>query len=511
MTEIDNRNFDAIIVGSGLGGLSCGAYLAKKGWRVLVLEKNSFIGGYASSFCTNNFCFDTALHMIDGVGKGQSMYNFLELCGIADRINFVKLKHFARLIFPEHDLRFPSGDLDGLISLLIEEFPLDSNGIPIFFEKMVNIHDDIMRFLYSTSPMWIQLPIFPFQYRNLFGSMKKTVKNLLDKYLNDKKLKALLFANWGFYGLPPSKLNVKSVFGNIDFWMMGAYYPKGGSHVVPDAFVDIIRENKGSLLLDKEVTKIIIENKKAIGVTTAKGDTFFASNIISNVSALETFNSLVGRKELSSKFLRKMDNMELSCSIFNVYLGLDKDFKSEIEDPDDYEVLICETYDLEEDYKWMINGDFDKASFFVTLYSNVDDSLAKDGDFVAGIVQGHNFDHWKKYEVDYEDKNKLQYEAEKIRIAQILIERAEKVIPGLSKHIKVIKIGTPLSLKRCSGNNNGAIYGWAANVDQFTPMDRMTNIPVKNLHLSSAWTFPGGGQTATIAAGYRVAKKLAGK
>ena len=173
--------------------------------------------------------------------------------------------------------------------------------------------------------------------------------------------------------------------------------------------------------------------------------------------------------------------------------------------------MVCETYDLDRDYEWVMKGNFEKASFFVTLYSNVDGSLAKNGRFVVGIVQGQSFNYWKKYESAYKKGDKLEYGLEKNRIAQILIKRAEKVIPGLAKHIEVLKIGTPLTLKRFSGNTNGAIYGWASNVNQFTPMDRMTKIPVKNLYLSSAWTFPGGGQTASIASGYRVAKQIAGR
>jgi len=103
--------YDAIIIGSGLGGLSCGAYLAKNGWKVLVLEKHSLPGGYATSFKRGGFTFDAALHMINGVGKGQNTYKFLEWCGVGDKIEFLKLKYFMRFIFQDLDIRLPSGDL----------------------------------------------------------------------------------------------------------------------------------------------------------------------------------------------------------------------------------------------------------------------------------------------------------------------------------------------------------------------------------------------------------------
>ena len=128
-----------------------------------------------------------------------------------------------------------------------------------------------------------------------------------------------------------------------------------------------------------------------------------------------------------------------------------------------------------------------------------------------GIVQPQSFDCWKKYEKDYNIGNKNEYNLEKERIAKILIERTEKVLPGISKHIEVIDIATPLTLKRYTGNPEGAMMGWANTVNQFLPWNRLSSLPIKNLFLSSAWTFPSGGQTEVITAGYRLAKNLVGK
>jgi prolycopene isomerase len=77
------KKFDAIVIGSGLGGLSCGAYLAKNGRKVLILEKHSMPGGYATNFRRGDFVFDSTLHMVDGVGKGQTMRKFLEQCNVS--------------------------------------------------------------------------------------------------------------------------------------------------------------------------------------------------------------------------------------------------------------------------------------------------------------------------------------------------------------------------------------------------------------------------------------------
>jgi all-trans-retinol 13,14-reductase len=130
---------------------------------------------------------------------------------------------------------------------------------------------------------------------------------------------------------------------------------------------------------------------------------------------------------------------------------------------------------------------------------------------VASLIQLHPYSYWTKFEAAYNLKDKEEYNKEKDRLASILIKRAEKVIPNLSKHVEVIEIATPLTLKRYTGNFNGALYGWANTVKQFSPLDRGTKIPIKNLHLCSAWTFPGEGQGPTVACGYRLGRQLVGK
>jgi len=504
--------YDAIIIGSGLGGLSCGAYLAKNGWKVLVLEKHRLPGGYATSFKRGSFTFDVALHMINGVGEGQNTYKFLDWCGVGDKIEFLKLKYFMRFIFPGLDIRLPSGDPDEVRSVLANNFPQEKKGISELFKEAENISNDIFKFITSKTPFWLQLPFFPLLYRGLFPFINKTGTQFFDKHLNDERLKAILIGNWGFYGLPPSRLNIiYSVFPNLDYFK-GAYYPKGGNQVMTNSFVDVIKDNNGEVVLNSRVSSIVIENERAVGVVTKRGEKFLGYKIISNACAEETFINLIGKEKLPERFLSRMDKMERSISLFCIYIGLNEEFTTKLENREDHEIFSLNTYNLDEDYRWSMNCEADKAGFVVTLYSNIDDTLAAGNKFVMGIAQVQGFDYWRKYENDYFKGNKKEYNKEKERIATLLIERAEKIIPGISEHIEVLEVATPLTLKRYTGNTDGAPYGWANTVEQGSPLKRMSQkTPIKNLYLSSAWTFPGGGQTPAIISGCRLGRKLAGR
>jgi all-trans-retinol 13,14-reductase len=506
-----SSDYDAIIIGSGLGGLSCASYLAKHGQKVLVLEKHSLPGGYATSFRRGDYKFDGGLHMIPGVGEGQSLAKFFERCGVVDGLDFLRIKYLTRAIFPEHDIRLPSGDLEGVIAVLETNFPEEKENIRRLFKEMTSIYRDTMKFLFSSAPMWQQLPVFPLRYKSLFSTMKKTVKQLLDKHLKNSQLKALLFANYGFYGLPPSKLNMLGTFANMAFWTDGAYYPKGGNQVVPDAFVTYIKRSKGEILLNSEVTSIIFENGRAIGISTKNGQKYFAKNIISNACVTETFHNLVGADRLPAKFNAKINKMEPSISAFGVSLGLDEGFKKTLNNSEDYEIIVSETYNQDQDFEWILTGNVEKASFFITLYSNVDSSLAKGGKFVMSLAQLSPYSQWTRFEKAYNEGNKDEYNKEKDRLASMLIERVEKIIPGLSKHIEVIEVATPLTLKRYTRNLNGAMVGWANTTNQFSPMDKPVKTSIKNLYLSSAWAFPGEGQPTSVACGYRLGRQLVGE
>jgi prolycopene isomerase len=339
----------------------------------------------------------------------SNMAKFFDWFGVYDNIEFLKIKYAIRAVFPEHDIRLPSGDLESVIAVLEESFPAEKDDIRKLFKEMVNVYEDIMKFFYSTAPMWQQLPVFPFRYKSLFSVMKKTVKEILDKHLKNNKLKAILFANYGFYGLPPSRLSVLGLCANVDYWMQGAFYPKGGNQMIPNAFVDIIKQNHGEILLGSEVAHIIVERNKAIGVVTKKGDKYFGKNVVSNASAIETFYNLVGKEKVPEKFIEKIDRMESSDSGFRVCLGLDDAFKLEPKNIDDYEILVSDTYDQDVDYEWICNCDVEHASFFITLYSNIDVSLAKRNGFVMSLMQKQPYSYWKKFETSYNAGNKEDY------------------------------------------------------------------------------------------------------
>jgi len=322
---------------------------------------------------------------------------------------------------------------------------------------------------------------------------------MLDKFLKDKCLKAIISQLWSYYGLPPSELSsFYFSYGWHDYLYNGNHYLKGGSHALSKAFAEVIRENNGELKMNREVDKIIIVGKLAKGVITKNKEEFFADTIVSNIDVNKTFSHLIGEEFFSKSFIKKLSEMKPSISIFQLYLGLNVDLKDSIQN---YEIFLNPNYDIDGQYQACINNDMDKAFIILTLYSNIDNDIAPEGKSVIGITTLSGYDFWANL-------SKEEYTKTKERLADSLIKRTEKIIPNLSSYIEKKEIATPLTMERYTGNSKGAVYGWSQILSQSTLKRMGSKTFLKNLYLASAWTRPGGGMVGAMYAGEKTAEQL---
>jgi len=492
--------WDAIIIGSGLGGLSAAAAFARQGFKALVLEQHTAPGGYATTFKRpGGFVFDVSLHSTT-VGERDGIHNLIPGFPEIKDVEFKPHNPLYRVIFPDDDIRVPSKDVPAYIKLLTDRFPAEREGIAGLFDDMRGLAADVAKL--SQAQGQPDLSTFPKTYPFVFKSFGKTWGSLMDTRIKDPKLKAIVSSLWGYYGLPPSRLSsFYYALPTIGYLDGGGFYPVGKSQKISDALVAFIKARGGDVKLGAKVGKILTQNGAAAGVKTKDGAEYTGKVVVSNADAFGTFRGMLNEPDLLKEYLARLDRFSVSLSSFQVWLGLKKDLVREI-GVKDSEIFVETGYDPEAAYKAYVAGDVEGSGFGLTLYDNLYKEYSPAGKNTIGIMLLHGYEPWKKFEADYFKGSKAAYKAEKERLARILIGRIEKtLLPGLSKAIEVMEVGTPLTNVRYTGNYRGAIYGWDQTVDNSTPRRLGHGTPIRNLYLSGAWTNPGHGYGAVVSSG----------
>src|SRR5581483_301895 len=471
----------------------------------LVIEQHDKPGGYATAFSRpGGFVFDVSLHST-GAGERNGIRNLIEGFPEITDVEFVSHPYLYRAVFPDYDIRVRQRDLPAYLAQLADLFPEEWAGIERLFAEAQALSGDVMRI--SRAQGQVDLARFPIEYPALYRSGQQTWGQMVDAHLRNPKLKAIVSAQWVYYGLPPSKLaSFYYALPAIGYFEQGGYYPKGRSQAISDALAKFIEAHGGKVLLNTTVERILTQNGAAYGVQCANGDQFRGRVVVSNASAGQTFYRMLDEDPESdggslAEYKARLSGLSVSQSSFQVFLGLKQDLVRELEIPDS-EIFYMRGYDADADYKLACEADVEHAGMCLTLYDNIFEGYSPKGKNTVNLIALQGFDHWAKFEKDYRAGRKTGYNAEKERMAEILIARAEeKFLPGLSKAIEVKEIGTPLTNMRYTGNDRGAIYGWDQTLDNSGDRRIGHATPVKNLYLAGAWTRPGHGYGAVIQSG----------
>jgi all-trans-retinol 13,14-reductase len=492
--------WDVIVIGSGLGGLSAAAAFARQGYKAVVLEQHTAPGGYATTFKRpGGFVFDVSLHSTT-VGERNGVFNLIPgFPEIAD-VAFLPHRTLYRIIYPDGDIRVPSRDVPAYIKLLGDRFPAERDGIAGLFDDMRGLTEEVGRLPQSQGQT--DMSTFPTTYPHVFKSFGRTWGAVMDARIKDPKLKAIISSLWGYYGLPPSRLSsFYYALPTYAYLSQGGFYPMGKSQAISDAFVKFIRGHGGEVRLGTRAAEILTQSGAATGVRAEDGTAYAGKVVISNGDAFRTFRVLLNEPDILKDYLSRLEKFSVSLSSFQVFLGLKKDLVRET-GIQETEIFGAPGYDPEAEYRGALNADVEGGGYGLTLYDNLSKGFSPAGKNTIGIIALQGYDHWLKYEADYFAGNKTAYRAEKERMARILIGKVEKtLLPGLSKAIEVMEVGTPLTNVRYTSNHRGAIYGWDQTVDNSTPRRLGHATPIKNLYLSGAWTSPGHGYGGVLASG----------
>lgn len=475
--------WDAVVIGSGIGGLSCAGALAARGRKVLVLEQASSPGGYLSSFRRADFVFDSAVDCIAGMDPDGLLTWLLRSLGVDKEIQSVRLDPIRWSRFPGGEVRVDA-DLKAYIERLCGMFPSERTGILSHFRRMEEIFSDIERELQSVREDDGRPRTFPASFAR-YGNA--TYSELLKEEIADRRLAAILSDRCPFLGISPERVSaIRMSTLVMSYFRSGAYRPIGGHQRLADVIVKGIRGKGGVLQTGKLVRKILVERGRCTGVETECGELYRCRHVVSNAAARETFSRLLSDTP-EGRPAGGTANRPLSPSFFILYLGVRDEF---FIPGGASSIGSFESYDLAS----MLNRYVpfrDSASLGITIPSLDDPSLAPPGHHVVLVHElvPQGFD---------EDWN-----SRKEMLAKKVLEMSEKVLPGIARGVVCSDAATPATLERFTRNSGGAAFGW-----EHTPGFHKTATHIPNLHMAGHWGEVGGGVLASAYTGVRAAVRI---
>lgn len=511
------KDWDVIVVGSGLGGLSAGAHLAALGKRVLILEQHYIAGGNAGVFRRKRmFEFDVGTHYLAQCEPGGAIRTILHGLGLEDHIDFLELDPdgFDTILFPGVCVRMPKG-WERYRERLIEAFPEEAAGVGRCVDTFQAIvkQSETLRGAGGT-PDFARLAA---EAPDLVRWGMQPVTALFDDCGLGPVPRAVLLAQSPSYATPPSRTPTAVAAGFLDGYLRGAYYPKGGGQVLPARFLQVLLANGGAFRARARVARIIIEDGAARGVELTTGEQFRAPVVISNADLKRTICELAGEEHFAPATVQRVRQYRMALPFFVVYLGLDIDLRDRLPKTNFWG---SDSLDLEATYTQAFAGELPEHPLVFISIGSVKDPespwIAPKGYTaldVMALVPPHPA-LWSTGEGPARGERyhrNPDYRALKDAFTERMVDAAERMIPGIREHIIWKEASTPVTHEKFTLSTGGTSYGIEIALDQVGPNRPGYATEVAGLYLVGANTQSGHGISGVIKSGVGCASAITGR
>ena len=444
------RKYDIVIIGSGLAGLVCGSILSKEGKKVCILEKNEQIGGSLQTFRRDGVTFDTGVHYIGGLDKGQNLYQFFNYLGIMERLEIQRMdaEGFDVVLFKDDPMEYPYGmGYENFIRVLSDKFPEDKEVILSYCNELRRICNNFPLYNLRVGEFYSDTDIF-----------KRSIKQYLEELTPNVKLRNVLAGTNLLYAGIPDKTPLYVHALVLNSYIESSWKCTQGSDQISNLIAKSIKAMGGDIFRKKKVTRIHVEEGEAQYVLLEDGSRIFADTFISNVNPMRTLE-MTDTEMIRKAYRSRIQTLENSISVFVLYATMK---------PGAWKYQNRNYYYYDECDVWKC-ADYTEQTWPYT-YAMFECVPQKNKEYAEAItiMSYMRFEEVAKWTATFnttveENDRGSEYDLFKHARAEKLLDTVAVKFPEIRNQIQSYYTSSPLSYRDYIGNNDGNMYGIIKN------------------------------------------------
>lgn len=496
--ELESTMHSTIIIGGGLGGLASGITLAAQGRKVVLIEKEPSLGGYATSFRRDGFCFDVAMHMVAGGAPGGAFYETLRELGIENSVKLLRFKRGFDSRFGDLHFSAPN-DCDGFFEEAVRLFPGQRQDIFNLKSHLTQYGELFYHLVDGRLSMTETAVRFGPRIPEFLKLASISTRDYFRRFVSDERVFPILFQLAMFNGVPMDR------FPAINYVIIahlllghGMFTVRGGSAALRDALEARAKQLGVELVTGDRVKRLMVRNDLAVGVETSSGRLFDADTVISNANPFVLVHELIEPGILPRKYIDRLNGSAPSLSVVQAWFGMRNPVKSL-----GIRSIMSGRYP---------NGNIDHLLrpetnvIFPEAYSitapGAEDFEAHSGSRnVLDIVGVVHPSAWMQFSDE-------EYKSRKHEYLDRIQTDMERHFPGFRSGVESAVLATPRTFERYTGNPNGAIMGFDTSLGSRKSILSVSRIPLRNVYFANAWTDKLGGIMQSLKSGIAAAGKV---